>query len=67
MGLAVIGAAVACLIGWNVSKVHMAHRGIPARRRQLREYRRDRTRHGIWLVGMAALLLLLLFIVASVH
>ena len=59
MELAVIAGAVACFIGWHVSKAHMAHRGIPVRRRQLRGFRRDRTHHIIWFIGVGIVFLLL--------
>jgi hypothetical protein len=42
----------------------MAHRGIPARRSQLREYRGQRKHHAGWLAGMAVLLVLVLLIAA---
>jgi hypothetical protein len=59
MGLVIIGAAIACIIGWHVSKAHMSHRGIPVRKRQLRDFRKERMRHGVWLVGLAVVLLLI--------
>jgi hypothetical protein len=59
MELALIAGAVALIIGWHVSRVHMSHRGIPIRRGQLRAYRRDRTYHLIWflLVGIVFVLI----------
>lgn len=63
MELAIIIAAVAAVvIGWQVSKVHMSHGGIPVRKAQLRGYRSDRLRHGIRLVVYAAVLALLVFV-----
>jgi hypothetical protein len=44
----------------------MSHRGIPVRKGQLRGFRGDRMRHVIWLLGMAALIVLLLLLV-SIH
>jgi len=66
MGLVVIIAAIACYIGWHGSKAHMSHRGIPARRGQLRVFRRDRAHHAIWIAGTGALLLLAL-VIARLH
>ncbi len=66
MGIAVIAAAAACYIGWHISRAHMAHRGIPIRRGQLRSFRGDRTHHAVWIAGMA-LLLLVIFIALAIH
>jgi hypothetical protein len=55
MELAIIVGAVACVIGWHASRAHMSHFGIPFRRRQLRAYRRDRTHHLIWFIGIGIL------------
>jgi hypothetical protein len=63
MQLAIIIAAVAaCVIGWHISKVHMSHGGLPARKGQLRDYRGDRLRHGMRLVMYAAVLGLIIFV-----
>lgn len=62
MGLAIIAAVAACVIGWEFSKAHGSHRGIPARRGQLRDYRKDRMHHGTRVVMLGALLALLLFV-----
>jgi hypothetical protein len=56
MGVVIIVAIVACVVGWHASKAHGTHRGIPARRRQLREDRRGRLRQGIRLVTVASVL-----------
>jgi hypothetical protein len=66
MGIVIIAAAVACFIGWHASRAHMSHRGIPTRKGQLRSFRGDRTRHLIWVLGMAGLIVLILLL-ASVH
>lgn len=65
MGVAIFAAVLAAVIGWHVSKAHMSHRGIPVRRGQLRDYRRDRLRHGIRFIALlvlVALIILLLLI-----
>ncbi len=59
MELAMLTGAVACFIGWHVSKARIAHRGIPVRRNQLRNFRRDRTHHIIWFIGIGIVFLLL--------
>ena len=64
MEIAVIAAAVACYIGWHASRAHMSHRGIPVRQRQLRAFRKERTHHVIWFLGVAVVLLVV-FIFAS--
>jgi hypothetical protein len=66
MEIVIIAGAFACFIGWHASKAHMSHRGIPTRKGQLRSYRGDRTRHVIWLLGIAALIVVLLLLV-SIH
>jgi hypothetical protein len=66
MLLVIIAGAFACYIGWHASKAHMSHRGIPVRKGQLRSFRPDRTRHLIWVIGMAAIIVVLLLLV-SVH
>jgi hypothetical protein len=66
MGIAIVAAAAACYIGWHVSRAHMAHRGLPIRRGQLKALRGDRTHHAIWLAG-AALVLLFIFAVMFAH
>jgi hypothetical protein len=64
MGLVIVGLAVACYIGWHISQARGAHRGIPVRKGQLKAYRRDRTRHGIWIAGLGILVVLILVIAA---
>jgi hypothetical protein len=64
MGLVILGLAVACYVGWHISQARGAHQGIPVRKRQLKGYRRDRTRHGIWIVGIGAVIVLILIIAA---
>jgi hypothetical protein len=66
MGIVIIALAFACVIGWHASKAHMSHRGIPVRKGQLRSYRGDRTHHVIWALGLAGLIVLLMFLV-SLH
>jgi hypothetical protein len=65
MEVAIIAAVLASVIGWHVSRAHMSHRGIPVRRGQLRDYRKDRLRHGIRFAALAVLLglILLLFLI----
>jgi hypothetical protein len=60
MALVIIGGVVACIIGWHVSRVHMSHRGIPIRKGQLREYRRQRVHHSIWFLVIGTVLVLIL-------
>jgi hypothetical protein len=64
MGLVLVGLAVACYLGWHISQARGAHRGIPVRKGQLKNYRRDRIRHGIWIVGIGAVIVLILIIAA---
>jgi hypothetical protein len=59
----IVAAAVAITIGWHASKTLMTHRGIPVRRGQLRDYRRERMANGIRTLGLAALLALILVVV----
>jgi hypothetical protein len=66
MEIVVIAAIFATFIGWHASRAHMSHRGIPVRKGQLRSYRGDRTRHVIWALGLAAVIVVLLLVV-SVH
>jgi len=66
MEIVIIAAAFACFIGWHASRAHMSHRGIPVRKGQLRSFRGDRTRHLVWALGMAGLIVLLLLLV-SIH
>jgi hypothetical protein len=65
MEVAIIALAIACVIGWHASKVHMSHRGIPIRKGQLRAYRGDRTHHVIWFVVVAAVVVLLLLLISA--
>jgi hypothetical protein len=64
MEIVLIAAVIACLIGWNASKAHMSHRGIPTRKGQLRSYRGDRQRHALWFLGMLAIVAFLLLLVS---
>jgi len=64
MGLVLVGVFVAGFIGWHLSKAFGAHRGIPVRKGQLRSYRKDRTHHVAWIVGIG-LVILLILVVAS--
>jgi hypothetical protein len=64
MALVLIVAAFACLLGWYVSKAHMAHSGIPFRKGQLHGYRRTRLYHGIRFIVWGVLLLVLVLVVA---
>jgi hypothetical protein len=62
MGLVLVGLAVACYVGWHFSQARGAHRGIPVRKGQLKAYRKDRTRHVAWIIGIGLLILLILII-----
>jgi hypothetical protein len=64
MEIAVIVGAVAILIGWHVSRAHMNHRGIPIRRGQLHDYRRDRMRSGFRMTVVAVILIMILVVIA---
>jgi hypothetical protein len=66
MGLVIAGALIAGIIGWHASRAHMSHRGIPVRRRQLRDFRKDRTRHSIWLLLLVIIMLLMLLGVSEI-
>jgi hypothetical protein len=66
MEIAIIALAFAVFIGWHASRTHMSHRGISIRKGQLRSFRGDRTRHVIWALGLAGLIVLLLLL-ASIH
>lgn len=63
MLLAIIVAAAACVIGWHASMAHMTHRGIPVRRGQLRDYRKDRMRHGLRTVVIGVIFVLILVVI----
>ena len=65
MGLVIVGVAVAVYVGWHLSQARLAHRGIPIRKGQLKGYRRDRTRHIMWIVGVGVLFLLILIIASN--
>jgi hypothetical protein len=65
MEIVIIAGAVAIFIGWHASRAHMSHRGIPVRKGQLRSFRGDRTRHVIWAVALAAVIVVLLLVVSS--
>jgi hypothetical protein len=65
MEIVLIALAFSCLIGWHASRAHMSHRGIPVRKGQLRSYRGARTHHVIWLLGIAAVIVVLLLLVSS--
>jgi hypothetical protein len=60
MGLVLVGLAVACYVGWHFSQARGAHRGIPVRKGQLKAYRKDRTHHAVWIVGIGLVILLIL-------
>jgi hypothetical protein len=62
MGLVLVGLAVAGYIGWHFSQARGAHRGIPVRKGQLKSYRKDRTHHVAWLIGIGLVIVLILFI-----
>jgi hypothetical protein len=64
MDIVLLAAAFSIFIGWHASRAHMSHRGIPTRKRQLRPYRGDRTRHVIWTLGLAAVIVVLLLLVS---
>jgi hypothetical protein len=67
MELAFFVGAVACVIGWHWSRVHMSHRGIPVRRRQLHAFRRDRTHHLIWFFVFGILFVLIYLAAFSIR
>jgi len=62
MGLVLLGLAIACYVGWHFSQARGAHRGIPVKKGQLKAYRKDRTRHLVWIVGIGLVILLILII-----
>jgi hypothetical protein len=62
MGVVIIALALACVIGWNASKAHMSHGGIPVRKGQLRGFRRERAHHVIRLLVMAVIIVLILLV-----
>jgi hypothetical protein len=62
MGVVIIALALACVIGWNASKAHMSHGGIPVRKGQLRSFRRDRAHHVIRLLVMVVIIVLILLV-----
>jgi hypothetical protein len=62
MGVVIIALALACVIGWNVSKAHMSHGGIPVRKGQLRGFRRERAHHVIRLLVMVVIIVLILLV-----
>lgn len=62
MGLVILVAVVAILVGWHVSKVHGSHVMISPRRRQLREDRRGRLHYGVRLVAVAIVFALVIVI-----
>ena len=64
MEIVLIAAVIACLVGWNASKAHMSHRGIPIRKGQIRSYRGERQHHTIWILGMLVILAFLLILVS---
>jgi hypothetical protein len=66
MAIALIAAVVACVIGWHVSTAIGVHQGIPARRAQLRGYRKDRMHYGVR-AAAAATVLLLIIVVLALH
>jgi hypothetical protein len=63
MGVAIIAAAAALVVGWHFSKAHMSHRAIPGRRAQLGPLRRDRTHHLMWVLGTGVLILVIFVLV----
>jgi tetrahydromethanopterin S-methyltransferase subunit F len=66
MGVAIIALAIACVIGWHASKVHMSHGLIPTRKGQLPGLRRDRTHHLIRLFLFAVIIVVILLVV-TIH
>jgi len=59
MGVAIIVAAGALIVGWHFSQAHMAHGAIPGRKSQLGPLRRDRARHLLWVIGIGALIVVI--------
>jgi hypothetical protein len=67
MFLAVIIGAVACVIGWHVSRAHLVHHAIPVRRRQIQGFRRVRTHHLIWSFFIGILFVLIYVVAFGIH
>ena len=65
MGVAIIGLAIACVIGWHASKVHMSHGLIPTRKGQLPGLRRERTRYILRTLLVAVIIVVILVLVAK--
>lgn len=64
MGVAVIALVIACFIGWHASKAHMSHGGIPVRKNQLRNFRKERLHHMLRLLLIVAIIVVILLLVA---
>ena len=59
MGVAIIVAVGALIVGWHFSQARMAHGAIPGRKSQLGPLRRDRARHLLWVIGIGALIVVI--------
>jgi hypothetical protein len=64
MAIALIAVVAACVIGWHASMAIGTHQGIPARRAQLKGYRKDRMRYGVRTLAAVAVVLLIIFVLA---
>jgi hypothetical protein len=64
MGVAIIVAAGALIVGWHFSQARMAHGAIPGRKAQLGPLRRDRARHLLWAIGLAVLIAVIFVAIA---
>jgi hypothetical protein len=64
MGVAIIVAAGALIVGWHFSQARMAHGAIPGRRAQLGPLRRDRARHLLWVIGLGVLIVVVFLVIA---
>ena len=64
IGVALIALAIACVLGWHASKVHMSHGLIPTRKGQLPGLRRERTHHVLRTLVVAAIIVVILLLVS---
>jgi hypothetical protein len=63
MGVAIIVAAGALIVGWHFSQARMAHGAIPGRKSQLGPLRRDRARHLLWVIGLGVLIVVVFLVI----
>jgi hypothetical protein len=59
LGIAIIALAVGCLLGWTANRAHAAHGDIRTTHSRIRGYRRTRLRNGLYAIGLAIVLILL--------